>query len=324
MSEKVKFYFELQDGSPLELTYKLQTNSLRKRWCDQITKRKQEVNSSIQCKISNKTIDHVLEIVTKINSLIQDINSYYDVCLPIFENFDQNILNFLHEEFERYGERHLHAHKYKTYGDRKEKIWTSKPFNLIFHENWLALNEHIHILENAIESQDVPNFSCLIQYYPQTEGEKLTKQDSLFLTTEFDWGHLYLGYNTLGKDYMHTFHHDDVRVITNNQIKIQTRFSTEVFLNFSNSLREKKNIESLFWQWFENQSDETKSMIPINNPAKLALGRYYLGYIEFDETFLSFHNNLNDWNYGNKELQNKWNLEVFSKISKVIDIELIN
>ena len=323
MSEKVKFNFELEDGSNLALTYNLQKNSLKSRWCDQIIKRKQEVNSLIECKISNKTIDHVSDIVLKINAIIQDINTYYDVCLPIFKHFDQSILNLLHEEFERYGERHLLAHKYKTYGDRKQKIWTSKPFNLIFHENWMALNAHIHILENAIDSNDVPNFSCLIQYYPQTKGEKLTKQDSLFLTTDFDWGHLYLGYNTLGKDYMHTFHHNDVRVITNDQIKIQTKFSTEVFLNFSVSMREKKNIESLFWQWFETQSEEVKSMIPMNNPAKLALGRYYLGYIEFDETFLSFHNNLDDWIYGNRELQSKWNLEVFSKILKVIDIELI-
>lgn len=325
MSSKAKFYFELEDGSPLVLTYNLQENSLKDRWCKQVEKRKKEKDTTLELKISNRTKPDIPKLLLKLNSIIEEINKYYDIPLPLFENVnfvDHKILNFLHSEFERYGERHLEAHTSKTYGNRKTKFWTSKPFNLKFHENWLSLNQWIHIVESVIDSKDFPIFSCLVQYYPPTQGDKINKEDKLFLTTEFDWGHLFLGYNTLGKDYMHTADHNDVRVITNNQIKIQKRFSTEVFLNFSTDNREKKKIESLFWQWYLNQPEDVKSLIPIDNPTALALGRYYLGYLEYDSTFLDFHPNIDDWANGNVELQKRWNFEVFSKIVKVTNIEI--
>jgi hypothetical protein len=53
----------------------------------------------------------------------------------------------------------------------------------------------------------------------------------------------------------------------------------------------------------------------------LALGRYYLGNISINQDLLRYHPIVEDW-YFNKNLQKRWNNEVFSKIKNVTDMEL--
>ena len=47
-----------------------------------------------------------------------------------------------------------------------------------------------------------------------------------------DWGWLYLGYNTLGKNWMSVSFDDDVDAVERNQIRPQRRFAAELFMNF--------------------------------------------------------------------------------------------
>ena len=82
MKSKAKFYFELENGSPLILTYNLQENSLKDRWCNQIDKRKKEKESILELKISNKTQSDIPKLLMKLNSIINKINNYYDIPLP--------------------------------------------------------------------------------------------------------------------------------------------------------------------------------------------------------------------------------------------------
>ena len=318
-----KFHFELEDGSPLTLSYRLQDNSLTPKWIDIVNKRKLETigKELLELKIQNKTQDDLPSLLLKLNSIICEINKYYDKQLPLFssiEHLDHEILNYLHEEFEIYGERHA-VERYKD-PSKDPNIWPGTQFRVQFHQLWLDLNQYIHITESAMSTSDCPSFSCLIQYVPfEEQGAPITSEDKLFLDHQHKWGQLYLGYNTLGKDYMHAYSDDDKRVITNNQVKVQKYLSSEVWLNFSiNDYDKNKEFELRFYKWWNTLG------IPHINIDELALGRYYLGDIIIDETFLNFHPEYQNWLVPNSDLRTDWNLKVFRKIVNTTGVDVVD
>ena len=338
-----QFKFELEDGTPLVLTYNLQENSLTPKWIDVVNNRKTETpqpskletlikgskfpKDPLELKITNKTPDDIETLMLKLNKIATSINAFYDEPLPLFistKEIDHKILNYLHEEFERYGERHrLVSGKYREQtGD--PNVWPGTGgFNADFHQLWLDLNQWIHITEAAMDSDSWPNFGCLIQYLPfEEQGAPITAEDKLFLDHNPGWGKLYLGYNTLGKDYTHACDDDDKRVITNNQVKVQQWLSSEVWLNFSkeNLGAPHKEYELNFYQWWKTLGEG----VPFPDINELALGRYYLGDLSFDQTFLDFHPVYEDWLIPNSDIRKDWNLKVFSKIVKATGVKIIN
>jgi len=343
-----QFKFELEDGSPLVLTYNLQDNSLTPKWIECVNQRKKESKKPskietifkgskfpkdpLELKITNKTIDDLEGLMLKLNSIVNQINNYYDETLPLFnttKEIDHTILNYLHEQFERYGARHSEieaAGNYQTHfntvGGNPDR-YPGNSFKIEFHQLWLDLNQWIHITESAMIDEGYPNFSCLIQYTPFIEqGARITPEDKLFLDHTPKWGQLYLGYNTLGKDYMHAYADDDKRVITNNQVKVQEWLSTEVWLNFSKDelYAPHKEFELRFYNWWKSIEGNP----PFVNVDELALGRYYLGEISFDDTFLDFHPVYEDWLVPNSDIRRAWNLTVFRKIVKATGVKIID
>ena len=306
---KVRFTFELEDGEILKLEYQLQPNSLREKWISEVRKCLKKPNSYLNLKISNKSYVHLNELKEKINSIVEEINTFYeyDILVPL-NDINRDKLNNLHEKFEEYGE----------HGSGQGPWYRGQEV----HDLWLDLNEWIHITETAMETtvHDFPNYSALVTVYPPYPGKKLEEKDKLFLTSTFSWGHLYLGYNTLGKDYMHVSLDNDVRVITNDQIKIQNMYSSETWLCFQENTFFLNETKSDFYNWYKTLGEEVQEMIPLENLSKLALGRYYLGCIIINEDLTRFHETEQDW-YSNKELQKKWNTEVFSKIKSVKRID---
>lgn len=307
----VRFTFELQNGKNLKLTYLLQQNSLREKWWNEVITYRKQGNKELNLKISNKNYLYLDELTDKLNSIIENINIQYNYeILPSLkgsEDVGRESLNYLHELFEAYGANPL---LYK--GE-------------VAHHLWLDLNEWIHITETAMETtEDVfPQYSALVTVYPPYPGRRLEEKDKLFLSTEFSWGQLYLGYNTLGKDYMSAAQDDDVRVVTNNQVKVQERYSSEVWLCFQSTSYEQKINELQFYKWYETVEQEAQEKIPIENLNILGLGRYYLGNLVIDDEFLKLHPVQEDW-YFDYKLQKKWNNEVFSQVKRVINMELID
>lgn len=338
MTNKIaQFHFELEDSSKLTISYNLLPNRLTKKWIDIVSRRKGTNNSSLlwenlsspeplELKITNKTSADSKFLIDTLNNIVQQINGYYDKPLPILQDFskvDRDILNYLHEEFEEYGERNLEyqAVGYKTLTGNPNQ-YPGNQFKEDFHQLWLDLNQWIHITESAIDQGDFPNFSCLIQYLPFEEhGSDIEEIDKLFLTLQFDWGGLYLGYNTLGKDYMHTQHDNDIRVIVNEQVKVQQKMSSEVWLNFSASCSTKSQ-EMNFYNWYSSLDEDIQQKIPTDNLNNLALGRYYIGQVIINDVFLKFHPRLEDWIIPNSEIKKQWDLDVFSKIVKVTGISI--
>jgi hypothetical protein len=319
------FHFKLANGELLKLRYKLAPTSLRDRWIN-IVNRRRNTKDKLELKISNKTTKDLEDLMRTINEIIEKINEYYDKKLPIFKNVSEmggETLNHLHEEFELYGERHQQAFPVKVGEVRNNSIWPGSYFREDFHNAWLKLNEYIHIIETAAMPSHFPNFSCLVQYEPFERGDLLNPEDKLFLDTDFSWGQLYLGYNTLGKDWKDAAADNDLRLIANNQVKVQESFCSESWLNFSDHVSFHRREEMKFWDWYKNLSSDLKSKIPIDDMSQLALGRYYLGMIMFDEAFLKFHPRVEDWLVPYSELRRRWNLEVFSQIIEAVDIEII-
>jgi len=312
----VEFTFELEDGKPLQLVYFLQPNSLREKWLNEVRTCLNKDNAYLNLKISNKDRRHLNELIEKINSIVKDINLAYKrkILMPLdgIGSVDREKLNKLHESFEIYGE-HSACIGGKLY--RGEHV----------HNLWLDLNEWIHITESAMESTEdsFPEHSCIVTVYPPYPGRILEEVDKLFLSTDFSWGHLYLGYNTLGKDYMSSCFDNDIRVITNNQVKIQRMYSSEVWLCFSKKIYYQKTMEMSFYAWYQTIEQEAQELIPIENLNKLALGRYYLGHILVNEDLLKFHPIEKDW-YTDEDLQKRWNNEVFSQVKNITKIELID
>lgn len=305
----VTFTFELENGDPLRLSYLLQPNSLREKWINEIKTYGSKDNSWLNLKISNKDISQLSELTAKLNSIIKSINDGYDfqilTSLDGIEDISRETLNHLHEIFEEYGANRL---LYKG-----EDI----------HNFWLDLNEWIHITETAMETtkEVFPQYHALVTIYPPYPGRKLEEKDKLFLTTDFSWGHLYLGYNTLGKDYMSAAQDNDVRVVTNKQVKVQEMYSSEAWLCFQNKSYYQKLVEFEFYKWYETIEQEAQELIPIENLNVLGLGRYYLGNIVINEDLLKFHPIEEDW-YFNHRIHKSWNVEVFSKVKKVTNIEI--
>jgi hypothetical protein len=319
------FHFRLKNGEILKIRYKLAFTSLLDRWIA-IVNRRRKSKDILELKISNKTSKDLGELMSTINEVIEKINRYYDKQLPLFRNVSEitdEALNHLHEEFELYGERHQDAFPIKQGEIRDPNIWPGLYFKEDFHRAWLKLNEYIHIIESALSPSFFPHFSCLVQYDPFERGDPINPEDRLFLDTDFSWGQLYLGYNTLGKDWKDAMSDNDIRLIANNQIKLQETFCSEAWLNFSDHRSQHKITESRFWKWYTELSPDLKSKVPIGDLSALSLGRDYLGSVVFDDTFLKFHNNTEDWVMPYSEVRRKWNIEVFSKIEQAIDIEIV-
>lgn len=315
-NKRVRFTFELEDEKQLRLEYVLQENSLREKWIKEVKECLKKPDAFLNLKISNKSYLHLNELKEKINSIVKEINDAYGYAMLIplkgTKDICRNTLNDLHEKFEEYGEYGAGDGEGPWY--RGQKV----------HDLWLNLNEWIHVTETAMDSKprDYPNYSALVTVYPPYPGKDLEEEDKLFLTAEYAWGHLYLGYNTLGKDYLHVWLDDDVRVITNDQVKVQTKYSSEAWICFQEASFFLNEAESQYYKWYKNLNKEVRDLIPMNDLNKFAFGRYYLGCITINRDLSKFHPIERDW-YTDKELQKRWNNEVFSRVKGITKIDFL-
>ena len=143
---------------------------------------------------------------------------------------------------------------------------------------------------------------------------KITDKDKLLLTSQYKWGDIYLGYNTLGKDYLAVMKDNDVRLIQNNQVKPQERYAAEVWLNFGPDHELPTRFK--FANWMDTLDDETRKKININD----VQGRLYLGKLIIDDSFFKIDSNDEHWRQDNHDCKLRWNKEVFSTFREVVDV----
>ena len=113
------------------INFYIYNSSLANRWID-LTKQNQErSDKQLTTRFTNASYTQIDRVRKKLVDCVKRINTVYDEPLPTYDELDQLLtpqLNYLHEEFERYGDR------YQSMMDGPN--WTRE-----LHEDFLQLNE---------------------------------------------------------------------------------------------------------------------------------------------------------------------------------------
>lgn len=301
------------------LKYKLFDTFLTDKW---ITLTKKNLNNP-QCRVhsvfNNRTKSDVYDIFQSLTKITMEINKLYRVQLPVYAVFDTDKLNYLHEEFEKF-EQFLN----RPFAGRSLMYQALGPGQQLI-DLFFALNEHIHMCEDALNDNGSLGNPAGILYdlHPLGLHETIQEEDKLFLESDFKWGNLYLGYNTLGKDWMNVLKDSDFEVIEREQVKPQQRFAAEAWMNFGPEIHKTEQIQS-YYNKVKSLPKEVKDKIPFDNLNELTLGRFLLGSLIIDQQFLDFDSNQDHWLISNHECKLKWNREVLSTFRSVEKIEIVD
>lgn len=289
-------------------------SSLAKRWIE-ITRKNQAIpEKHIAERFSNVGHAQRNDVRKKLTECIISINEIYDEQLPLYADIEAlgtPELNYLHEQFERYGDRYEEL--------MKEKIhWTPT-----LHEDFLRLNELIHLHEdvNISATQKFPLMSMLYDYYPQELHSPILELDKIWLTSQFRWGDVYLGYNTLGKDWIKVMMDNDLEVVEREQVRPQQRFAAETWINFGPHDNGWFSLLK-FEKWIETLPEDLRKKIPLDDLNALSLGRYRIGQIIIDDYFLKYNSDPIQWQLPDSNAKKDWNNNVFSTFVKLVDVRI--
>jgi hypothetical protein len=304
--EHAKFTFLDCDNVQHVITYRLANTPLTDRWIDLVEQNQRRQNNTLNGVFSNRILDDVPELTNTITALVKNINLEYDQLLPVYDVLDREKLNYLHEFFELFGKR------LETEG-----------FSETLIQNFDQLNNLIHNCEHAMfNSPDKFGvFGLVFDMYPREIYENLLEEHKLMMRSEMLWGKIYLGYNTLGKDWLQVMRYGDLDIIERDSVAPQTRFAAELWMNFS------RDYEAGWWQQefykkVKTYPPEIQKKIPLDNLNRLALGRYLIGNVVIDDTFLSFDGNPDHWKINNHPCKSLWNRQVFRKFRQIVDFKL--
>lgn len=316
MARILKLVFLDDRGKKHYLHFALYDTDLVKRWVEITKKNQQTPESYINTRFTNLSYSQISKVRTRLTDCLNRINSVYDEPLPLYEEIEELTtpeLNYLHEEFERYGDRF------------EGLIHTVNWWSQELHEDFLKLNELIHLHEDLlyIKKGDFPNMALLYDYYPQGLHLPILERDKLWLTSMLQWGEVYLGYNTLGKDWMKVVFDEDIEVIERDQVRPQERFAAETWINFgpdSDGVYEIRRLEKFYSKLPEN----LQKKVPIDDLNKLTFGRFKLGRIMIDDYFLSrYGGTFEDYVVKDGNAKRRWDEQVFSTFVELKEIEFL-
>jgi hypothetical protein len=147
--------------------------------------------------------------------------------------------------------------------------------------------------------------------------------DKLSIQSQYDWGQLFLGYNTLGKDWLTVCADNDLALVERESVKPQQRFAAETWFSFSALEYSELSTISYFEKWYYSLPAELKLKVPVENVSDLILGKFLIGKILIDEYFLKFEPNKSRWLLPNSECKKKWNADVFSTFKQIKEIRIL-
>jgi MoaA/NifB/PqqE/SkfB family radical SAM enzyme len=234
-----------------DIYFRLFETELAKKWVKAFEKmnfsEKRIREKSVKFSRSNTyTLDTLTDRgkIDKINRIIDYLNSFYDREIRRATVIDQDTLNYLHEEYEIYGNRLAEKLSKNWWDDAWKRLdkddpqavrWPGIRFNEEFHTTFLQLNDTIHTLEmffntSIPQRNNLPTFSnvnILMSYDPRLDYE-ITEEDSASFFPYYRFGDLVLGYNTLGKNISHIVLDEDTRAAEENAVVLQTTWSNEI------------------------------------------------------------------------------------------------
>jgi hypothetical protein len=143
------------------------------------------------------------------------------------------------------------------------------------------------------------------------------------LNINYHWGKLYLGYNTLGKDWLNVFKDNDIEVIERDMVKPQRRFAAETWLNFNGDESLQVKISG-FQKWVKDLKSPIKTKVLGHNISQLSLGRYLIGEVIIDDTFLNIDSDVDHWKVPRHSCKLKWNHKVLTTFRSIEKIEIVD
>ena len=296
------------------INFFIYNGKLPNRWVALTRKNQAIPTKRISERFSNVSPTQLASVRQRLTDCITSINEVYDEKLPLYADVEvlrTPELNYLHEQFERYGDR------YKVL--MLEQIgWTQE-----LHEDFLRLNELIHLHEdvNISATQKFPSMSLLYDYYPQELHEPILESDKISLTSQFRWGHVYLGYNTLGKDWMKVMADNDLEVVEREQVRPQQRFAAETWINFGPE-------DNGWWaaylleKWIDSLPPNLQSKVPVDDLNVMTFGRFKIGQVIIDDYFLRYNSDPIQWKLPDSQAKLDWNNNVFSTFVKLSDVRI--
>jgi hypothetical protein len=179
---------------------------------------------------------------------------------------------------------------------------------------------NINILIHAIESKNnfLTEYDCTITFTKDPNNIKIPIKEEykLWLMNENRWGHLLLGFGTLGKSLNDIVKSND----SLEDLAIQSTISSETSMIFSVDHPYRKAEENRLYQWAKSSIQN----VPLDNLNQLSLGSYFLGEIIITDVFLDFHPVISDWYLPNHKCKLMWNKDVLGYGAEIKQIKFFN
>jgi hypothetical protein len=293
-------------GDHHTLTYRLYDSDLVERW-RVITGRLLAQSSEIKTVWYNRTQADLPDIEHELRSLVSEIDGVYDREITCAAVIDREELNRLHTEFELFDQRLRQQH-----------------LPLQVCQMFIRLNELIHQCEDAAQNKThgkTGSYSCLYDLGSGREFYRLQQRDLMLLEAEPQWGGLYLGYATVGKDWLAVYLDRDLALIEQDQVTAQQRFSAETWLCF-NTGQPRHTHTSKFQSWAGQLPEALRSRIPLDDIAALRFGKIKLGEIIIDDQFLGYDPDPWHWQAQGHPCRLLWNRCVFAQMRSIVSIHI--
>jgi hypothetical protein len=317
-------------GETLEVNFLLLNNSLVDRWIALVEKSNEENKTLVvnyQRILNQDQLEQEFQIF--VNG-IQTINTRYDrqlrIPLSLSEVLnDQKVLNDLHAEYEIYGSRLEVLDRENYYNNPKDSSMYNEPFPGLYKDdilniNMLRLNDRIHNFEAISRTMKRGQQPCaaLVDWLPSGLHAKLEPLDYLLFTTETLWGYVYLGYNTLGKNWIAACVDNDIEVVQRNAVKPQKRFAAEFYIEFK--LRSHPySMANRFFNWVNN-TGLTSNILDNLSINELAFGSVPLARLysyKLDNNIVKVDHEL-----FHQDFQKDWNQNIWSRFDNITSVHI--
>lgn len=287
------------------LKYWLYDTALSDKFINVLRKNKKNADNNINSYFNNKVEADYLELCEEIKECVKNINKLHEGNpLPEYDTPKQQELNYLHDQFEHWGAQ-------PNSQDNRELA-----------SHFFRLNELIHMCED-VQRASGQMWSVIDVRPPITSTVDgiyygITDKDRLMTTSQYKWGGLYLGYNTLGKDYLAAMNDNDVRLIEKDEVKPQKRYAAEMWINFGSDMEEPFSYS--FASWVDKLDDKIRKKLPLHDIQNMSLGRLALGELQLEKYLTKIDTNYRHWYTKNHYSKRRWNKEVFSTFREVVDV----
>lgn len=302
----------LQDhsGHSTVLIYEIYQHDLAHRWLS-LTRKSLAEPYQLRQTFHNRTQLDLPACQQSLLSVARDINLLRPDLLAGWINeatVDQSLLNYLHVAFERFAQAESQGLPHQ--GQLSE----------LFHQ----LNTQIHIYESArsIRPGGPGSFNLLYDMAPRSGRCETQPWDLQWLEPNLSWGGLYLGYNTIGKDWLSCYLDDDRDLIRHQAVTPQRQFSTETFLCFSTGTPWHTRVLD-FQRWYLGLPPALQAQVPMDNLSELSLGKFRIGELIIDQQFLDLDPDPWHWQAQGHPCRQLWNHVVFRSLRSIKEIKIL-